>query len=55
VIDGETVLLGSTNWNYYSLEKNCETDVVFVRLPEVAAPFEAYFQSLWVSGLDLTP
>ena len=54
VIDGETVLLGSTNWNYYSLEMNCETDVVFVNLPEVAATFEAYFHSLWSSGRDLT-
>ncbi|MFC2106318.1 phosphatidylserine/phosphatidylglycerophosphate/cardiolipin synthase family protein, partial [Candidatus Bipolaricaulota bacterium] len=36
VIDGETVLLGSTNWNYYSLEKNCETNVVFVKLPKIA-------------------
>jgi len=54
VIDGNTVLLGSTNWNYYSLEMNCETSVVFVNLPEVAAPFEAYFHSLWNSGRDLT-
>ncbi len=55
VIDGETVLLGSTNWNYYSLEKNCETGVVFVTLPEIAAPFEAYFQTLWTSGRELAP
>jgi len=55
VIDGETVLLGSTNWNYYSLEKNCETNVVFVNLPEIGAHFEAYFQTLWASGRDLAP
>ena len=55
VIDGETVLLGSTNWNYYSLEKNCETNVVFVKLLEIAGPFEAYFQTLWASGRDLAP
>ena len=55
VIDGKTVLLGSTNWNYYSLEKNCETNVVFVNLPEIAGPFEAYFQSLWASGRNLAP
>lgn len=53
IIDERTVLLGSTNWNYYSLEKNCETDIVFVNLPEVAAPFEAYFHTLWISGRDL--
>jgi len=53
VIDGDTVLLGSTNWNYYSLEKNCETNVVFVNLPEIAGPFEASFQSLWALGRNL--
>lgn len=53
VIDGRTVLLGSTNWNYYSLEKNCETDIAFVNLPEVAAPFEAYFQILWATARDI--
>lgn len=53
VIDGDTVLLGSTNWNYYSLERNCETDMVFVDLPEIATPFEAYFQSLWSSGREV--
>ena len=53
VIDEHTVLLGSTNWNYYSLEQNCETNIVFVKLPGVAAPFEAYFQSLWRSGRDV--
>ena len=55
VIDGEIVLLGSTNWNYYSLEKNCETNIVFVNLSEIGAPFEAYFQTLWASGHNLTP
>ena len=55
VIDGKTVLLGSTNWNYYSLEKNCETNIVFAGLPEVAAPFEAYFHALWTSGRELAP
>jgi phosphatidylserine/phosphatidylglycerophosphate/cardiolipin synthase-like enzyme len=53
VIDEATVVLGSTNWNYYSLEKNCETNVAFVGLPAVAVPYEAYFQSLWASGREL--
>ena len=53
MIDGRTVMLGSTNWNYYSLEKNCEIDIAFVNLPEVAAPFEAFFQSLWATGRDI--
>jgi phosphatidylserine/phosphatidylglycerophosphate/cardiolipin synthase-like enzyme len=53
VIDGKTVMLGSTNWNYYSLEKNYETDIAFVNLPEIAAPFETFFQTLWASGRDV--
>lgn len=53
VIDGRTVMLGSTNWNYYSLEKNCEIDTAFVNLPEVAAPFDAFFQTLWAEGRDI--
>jgi len=55
VIDSKTVLLGSTNWNYYSMEKNCETNVVFVNLPEIGVPFEAHFQTLWISGRDIAP
>ncbi len=54
VIDGCTVVLGSTNWNYYSLEKNCEIDIAFVNLPEIAAPFETFFQTLWDDGRGLT-
>ena len=53
VIDGKTVMLGSTNWNYYSLEKNYETDIAFVNLPEIAVPFETFFQTLWASGRDV--
>jgi phosphatidylserine/phosphatidylglycerophosphate/cardiolipin synthase-like enzyme len=55
VIDGETIALGSTNWNYYSLEKNYEIDLMMVCLPSVAASFEAFFQSLWDSGRGLAP
>jgi len=54
VIDGETVVLGSTNWNYYALEKNCEIDIAFVNLPQIAVHFEAFFQTLWAGGRDIT-
>jgi len=47
LIDGETVLLGSTNWNYYSLEKNNEVDLVLAHLPAVATVYESYFHLLW--------
>jgi phosphatidylserine/phosphatidylglycerophosphate/cardiolipin synthase-like enzyme len=52
VIDGETVLLGSTNWNYYALERNNEASVAILGAPTVAAPFEAFFESVWA---DATP
>jgi len=53
VIDGASVVLGSTNWNYYSLEKNVEANIAFVSLPEVAEVYEAFFQLLWRDGRDL--
>jgi phosphatidylserine/phosphatidylglycerophosphate/cardiolipin synthase-like enzyme len=55
VIDGESVILGSTNWNYYSLERNVEANVALLRIPAVAAPFEDYFERLWASGRLLAP
>ena len=50
VIDQRTVILGSTNWNYYSLAKNNETDIAFIDFPAVAAPYEAFFERLWRGG-----
>ena len=55
VIDGETVVLGSTNWNYYSVERNIEANVALLRMPEVARPFEGYFASLWAEGRSIVP
>ena len=46
IIDGETVILGSTNFTYYGLEKNNEVDVRIVS-SRVAAYFEDYFKDLW--------
>jgi phosphatidylserine/phosphatidylglycerophosphate/cardiolipin synthase-like enzyme len=54
IIDGETVLLGSTNWNYYALEQNNEADLALVRLPEIACVYEQYFRMLWEAGRELT-
>lgn len=50
LIDEKSVLLGSTNWNYYSLEKNNEVDLALIDLPSVAACYEPYFQLLWARG-----
>ena len=50
IIDEESVILGSTNWNYYSLEKNNEVDLALIDLPSVATHFESYFHLLWARG-----
>ena len=46
IVDSKYVLLGSTNWGYYSLERNHETNVL-VHSREVATAFESYFNSVW--------
>ena len=50
IVDGTSVVLGSTNWNYYSLERNVEANVAFLAIPEVAAAYEALFARLWQEG-----
>jgi len=48
VVDGEVVVLGSTNLSFYGLEKNNEVDVVLVGR-DAAEYYERYFLSLWDS------
>ncbi|MEW5827237.1 MAG: phospholipase D-like domain-containing protein [Candidatus Bipolaricaulota bacterium] len=55
VVDGEHVLLGSTNWNYYSIERNVEANVAFIGLPDVAARYDAYFEGLYGSARSIGP
>jgi len=50
VVDGEHVVLGSTNWNYYALEQNVEANVALLGMPEVADVFDGFFDRLWESG-----
>ncbi len=47
LVDDESVLLGSTNWSYYSLDKNLEADLLVKDHPEVTQPFLIYFEKLW--------
>ncbi|MEN6369071.1 MAG: phospholipase D-like domain-containing protein [Thermotogota bacterium] len=54
VIDGESILLGSTNWNYYSVEHNVEANVALLFMPEVARVYERYFDALWAAGRLIT-
>jgi len=46
IVDGEIVVLGSTNLSFYGLEKNNEVDVILIS-PEAAESYERYFQQLW--------
>ena len=55
LIDGESVVLGSTNWNYYALEENVEASVGLLCVPDVAKPFEDYFETLWEDGRPVGP
>lgn len=47
VADGESVILGSTNWSYYSLVKNNETDLLIHNQPQLARVFESFFKKYW--------
>lgn len=47
IVDGNTILVGSTNWTYYSLTKNVEIDLLIANSRTVARPLVEYFQRLW--------
>ncbi len=47
IIDSKIVIIGSTNWSYYSVEKNHEANVV-INSPALARQFEAYFNGIWM-------
>lgn len=46
IVDGERVLVGSTNFSYYGLEKNHEANV-YVEDRDLASAFTKYFFMLW--------
>ena len=46
VIDERVVILGSTNWNYYSLDRNNEASVL-IKSNEAGIYYEDYFEKLW--------
>ena len=45
-IDGDISILGSTNWKYYSLDKNNEVSVL-IKSRKVAREIEEYFKRIW--------
>jgi len=55
VMDGVSVVLGSTNWNYYSLERNIEANLALLNIAKVGAAYEAYFEQLWSEGRQISP
>ena len=46
IIDGETVIVGSTNWSTSALDYNHEANAL-IESKEVAEQYENYFNSLW--------
>lgn len=50
IIDGRIVVVGSTNWSYYSVDKNNEANVV-VNSERIASEFESYFRKVGSEGL----
>lgn len=45
VIDGRIVIVGSTNWSYYSVDRNNEANVV-ISSERIADEFESYFRKV---------
>jgi phosphatidylserine/phosphatidylglycerophosphate/cardiolipin synthase-like enzyme len=55
ILDGRDVVLGSTNWNYYALERNVEANVALLGMQEVASVFDDYFEDLWRGAREVGP
>lgn len=51
VLDGEAVVLGSTNWTNSALNSNNETNVE-IKDPSIAALYEDYFEALWEASAN---
>ncbi len=47
IIDRKYVFIGSTNWGYYSIEKNHEANVL-IYSRKLAEQFENYFEGVWM-------
>ncbi len=49
IIDSKIVIIGSTNWSYYSIDKNHEANLLIIS-ESLARDFENYFESIWVES-----
>jgi len=54
IIDGRIVILGSTNFSYYGLEKNNEANVL-IESEKISEQYEAYFNDLWNDLMEDVP
>jgi len=50
IIDERDVFVGSTNWNYYALERNNEASIALLEVPLAAVEFERFFSLAWQAG-----
>ncbi|MEM5871331.1 MAG: phospholipase D-like domain-containing protein [Candidatus Aenigmatarchaeota archaeon] len=46
IIDSKIIIIGSTNWSYYALEKNHEANIILYS-SEIANEMEKYFEKIW--------
>jgi cardiolipin synthase len=49
IIDSKIIIIGSTNWSYYAVDKNHEANVAINSEP-LARQFEAYFNGVWLES-----
>lgn len=52
IIADSAVILGSTNWNFYSLDRNHETNAL-IKSIAIANYFEHYFDNLWKHSREM--
>jgi cardiolipin synthase len=45
IVDGESILMGSTNWTYHALAKNHEVNLL-IKSPNLAKNLIAYFNNI---------
>ncbi|MBL7131129.1 MAG: hypothetical protein ISS45_06985, partial [Candidatus Omnitrophica bacterium] len=54
IIDGRYVVIGSTNWSYYALDKNNESSVL-IDSPELSDVFKKYFEKVKTKSEQFNP
>lgn len=52
IIDEKEVFVGSSNWRYYSLDKNNEANVL-IKSRSIAKQYTEYFFNIWENGKNI--